>query len=189
MDTIKEIAKFIGIPLLIILICNFIGIQRDKEWEASYEAYITPTDYESLKIYCIADVNRNSRRGVVLEIHFPFGHSQFCDSPYDPDKSYYDWDRLDNYVYIISENDTYEAQIVLEEIATQDSYKQLDSLYWRDVGEAYASKIGDVLHIYFSGLSCPYGESIESDNLIRFYDYRDAEIMGFHICSWCQNNL
>lgn len=60
MDTIKGIAKFIGIPLLIILICNFIGIQRDKEWETSYEAYITPTDYESLKIYCIADVSRNS---------------------------------------------------------------------------------------------------------------------------------
>ena len=189
MSTIKKAAKIMVISLLVILAFKLINLYENREWRESYEAYIVPTEYESLKIYCIIDVIQNPRRTLISELHFPFGHSQFCDSSYRSDDDYYDWKRCDNYVNIHSDYDTYEVQVVLDNIATQESYEELDSLYERGIGEAYASKNSDVFHIRFSKSDCPHGKTIEGKNKIYFYDHRDAEIMGFRICSWCQNNL
>ena len=178
------------IPIAVLLSfgigLSFLDSWANREWYSSYEAYIIPEDYETIRIPCIADTYGNNKTCSILSLHFPFGHEQECEETLSAGR--YDWVEADNMVRVRTDNDGFDVHIVLEHEATEQTWVKLDDLYSRNGGEAYADKAGDIFHINFSDVKCPHGKKIEPRNIVHFYDRRDAEIMGFQCCEWCRNN-
>lgn len=156
----------------------------EKETRLSYDAWIEPVDYQSLKIYCVADVIKSGSQYNIITLHMPFGHTLFCE-----DEALYDWKRNDNTIRLSCENDWYRVSVVLGDAATEGSLQKIDSLYVRNIGVAYGSKQSDTFHFDFSDAMCPHGRTISAENKIYFYDVRDADILGYTKCKWCNEHL
>ena len=180
----KRVATVAGIFALCLAALFLWNRNYEKETRLCYEACIEPIEYQSLKIYCVADVIKSGSRYDIVALHLPFGHTLFCE-----DETLYDWKRNDNTMLLSCENDRYRVSVDLGDTATGDSLQKIDSLYVRNAGAAYGSKQSDTFHYDFSDTVCPHGRTISNENRIYFYDVRDADILGYTKCKWCNEHL
>lgn len=75
--------------------------------------------------------------------------------------------------------------IQLTEIATEESFKHLDSIALSANGDIVASRNSDIYHLE----DCKYTQNIARNNFIRFDSPMEAEIFGFSPCEKCKELL
>ena len=192
--------KILFLTLLVFGVGNALGTavihQKDfgslyemKEYEISYEAYLYSLLDEQPPIFCILTIEHSKGWDIIVErpgLYF-YNHYYITDI-YLPYGRFYENEYLDFYPgeknsVSLGTVGAY-AEIKLEDVATEQSYKRLADEALSANGEVVASRNGNVYH---NENWCSHDDRIKRKNLIRFNSTWEAEILGFDVCQDCNN--
>lgn len=166
------IAGFFNIFLSSFCASTKIGSFYEKSsYKERYEAYVYADDKP---IFCIATVYKDGATYSISEISMPYGHSLYVDERYDPD---------DKSSTIFIGDNGWHCKITLKEPASSSSYTTLKNEVVSNYGEFCGSKYSDIYHFN----KCGYVKNIKSKNLVYFDTEKEAEILGYQMCSVCRD--
>ena len=197
-ENIKYFVIFIAI--LLIGIGNEIGryVFASNQIGAFYERSEYTENYEGF-VYLEEDTHQIP---IVATVHHSISSSEFPDGddtqtayaseyniyhiwlPYGIDQDTegtYNGDTGKGNV-ILGEQD---CGIQLTEIATNESFEQLNHVALSANGDIIASRNSDIYHLE----DCRYAQNIARNNLIRFNSIGEAEIFGFSPCEKCKKRF
>lgn len=169
---IAIIAGFFNIFLSSFFASTKIGSFYEKSsYTEHYESYVYADDKP---IFCIATVYKDGATYSISEISMPYGKSQYVDDIYDPDDK--------NSIIYLGDNG-WRCKITLKEPASSTSYTALKNEVVSSYGEFCGSKYSDIYHFD----KCGYVKNIKSKNLVYFETEKEAEILGYQMCSVCRD--
>lgn len=160
----------INVPIWYFCSNNRIGAPYEREvYTQDYEAALDTGDQ---RIFCIATITKNENDYFIDKVKLPYGKSIVTCEEYNP--------KLNQVSLYLSDNDC-ECTLSLKSMADKDSYSQLQHTVLTTYGEFCASKKSDIYHYN----TCRYVSKIAEDQLVYFDSKKDAEILGFNLCSVC----
>lgn len=168
----------INIVLSHLFESNEIGAFYEKsEYTEKYEA----TLYIGKKpVFCIATVDKWKDEGksnyLITEVSLPYGHSEYV---------YGEYDIKERRAKLYFGECGWDCYITLKEPATSTSYTILENEVVSNYGLFCASKDSDTYH--FQG--CMFLNNIKPQNLVYFENEKEAEVIGYKICSICADRI
>lgn len=146
---------------------------EEPEYKEEYEAILY---IDEKPIFCIATIDKRiddrNPRYFISEIALPYGHSEYVDAEYDPE---------DDFAEICLGEWGWRYKLTLKDPATEDSYKMLENEVVSNYGEFCGSKGSDKFHL----LDCQNVKNISPQNLIYFESEKEADALGYTMCSIC----
>lgn len=169
--------------VLVIGLLNLIGMGffSKEEIGAFYEKPSYQADYDALlkidkgaDIFCIATIEPCYGEYRVVKISLPYGKTQF------PEDANFDKD--DDKISLSLGYEWWDCDLVLDGLASENSYTILDSYVVSNYGDFCASMESDTYHL----AKCRYIKNIKDENLVYFQSKRDAEVLGYSFCKTCR---